>query len=204
MEDNLIDLPQVAGVNVKDFAAKFGGAEGYTPIVEAFVRGVDKLLVELRNPDAATNTDNLADYAIKVHGIKGAAYGIGAQDFGDAAFELEKLAKGGDLTTVLEKNGAFMEKAENISALLKDFLSKIKAATAAAQPAGSRPRLSRPPSALLEKIRAAAARFRSSELDPLIIELRSADYDDDGGLAEAIADAADNLDYDAIVERIGG
>jgi CheY-like chemotaxis protein len=67
--------------------------------------------------------DNLADYAIDIHTLKGASSSIGAKDLTVRAKKMERMAKAGDLAGVLEVNEKFIEDAlrlvENIKTWLK-------------------------------------------------------------------------------------
>jgi HPt (histidine-containing phosphotransfer) domain-containing protein len=186
-------IPPLEGVNIAENVMRFGSDEAYLSILSSFVRQTPQTLNDMRTPSEA----NLDLYAIKVHGLKGASYGIGANVVGDAAFELEKAAKAGDIAFVLEKNDAFIRQTEtllqNISRLLE---------TAGGSAPGQKPRLLKPSRALLEQIRSAASRYKSSELEALVKELSAAEYEVDGGLVTWLQEAADNLDYDAIVERL--
>jgi hypothetical protein len=60
----------------------------------------------------------LPDYAISVHGLKGASYGVCADAIGRDAEELEFAAKAGDYKKVESKNAAFIAKVETT---LKDL-----------------------------------------------------------------------------------
>jgi hypothetical protein len=62
----------------------------------------------------------MADYAIVVHGIKGASYGICAQETGDAARVLELAAKAGNLEAVKGGHPAF----EKMVEVLLDDINK--------------------------------------------------------------------------------
>ena len=191
--DLVTKLPPLEGVNIEENVMRFGSDEAYLSILSSFARQTPQMLNDMREPTEAT----LDLYAIKVHGLKGACYGIGANAVGDAAFELEKAAKARDLALVLQKNGAFIGQVETLLQNLADLL-----AAAHLKPAGQKPRLAKPSRELLERIRTAASHFKSSELEALVKELAASDYETDGSLVTWLADAADNLDYEGIVDRL--
>jgi len=60
------------------------------------------------------NEDNLADYAIDIHTLKGASASIGAKNLTQRAKKMERMAKSGDLEGVLEMNKEFIEDAKTL------------------------------------------------------------------------------------------
>jgi hypothetical protein len=66
--------------------------------------------------------DTLKQYAITVHGIKGASYGIEAYEAGRAAEELENAAREGNLVFVRQRTPDFTSGMEIFIRRLEDFL----------------------------------------------------------------------------------
>jgi PAS domain S-box-containing protein len=68
------------------------------------------------------NEENLPQYAIDIHTMKGASSSIGAKDLMLRAKKMERMAKSGDLAGVLELNEQFIEDASALVANIKKWL----------------------------------------------------------------------------------
>jgi signal transduction histidine kinase/DNA-binding response OmpR family regulator len=104
-------IPENAKPEGMDFAEgieRYGSEEIYLRILQSYLTHTPGLLDKLRSPTRET----LPDYAITVHGLKGASYGICANVIGKEAEELEFAAKAGDYEKIDAKNAAFIAKVE--------------------------------------------------------------------------------------------
>ena len=106
----------IPGIDMDSGIKRYGSKKLFLRILKSFVKSAPKLLEKLRSP----TEEGLADYAINVHGFKGACYNISADSLGDQAKELEFAGKSGDFTTIAEKNGALIESAEKLLADLEE------------------------------------------------------------------------------------
>jgi hypothetical protein len=143
------------------------------------------------------SAEGLKDYAVLVHGIKGSSFNIGAIDVGNAAEALEHAAKAGDLAKVAENHGAFLASARKLVSDLKTFLEK-------ACPSGDSEKdcLPSPPGEVLRKILAACGAFDMDSMEACVKELETHDYEANGDLVPWLREQMENLEYDAIVERL--
>jgi signal transduction histidine kinase/DNA-binding response OmpR family regulator/HPt (histidine-containing phosphotransfer) domain-containing protein len=93
-------------------ALKFfnGDNESYLQVLHLYTFNIPPLLDVAEN----VNKENLADYAITVHGIKSSSRSIGAEGLANKAEALEKAAKEGDIDFVIANNAAFIAGAEKI------------------------------------------------------------------------------------------
>jgi HPt (histidine-containing phosphotransfer) domain-containing protein len=99
----------------------FGGDEElYIEVLESYLSTTPGSLDKLRNVSAET----LPTYAIAVHNVKSTSRTIGAENLGNAAFELEKMAKSGDLAGVLAHNEVFLKNAEELLANIRKWQQK--------------------------------------------------------------------------------
>jgi hypothetical protein len=151
-------------------------------------------LTSLRDPDEK----NLAEYAVTVHGLKGAAYGICAYEAGSRAEALELAAKAGDLETVRAGNGDFLEFMETLITDLSELLRQAETPRADTP----KKRLGSPDEALLQKLLEAAAHFKISQMEEVINELELYEYETGGELVTWLKEQMENLEYDAIRERL--
>jgi len=68
--------------------------------------------------------ETLQEYAINVHGIKGASASVGVETIREAAYNLEMMAKAGDLRGVMADNENFIKSTEGIIATIKKWLEE--------------------------------------------------------------------------------
>jgi hypothetical protein len=137
---------------------------------------------------------SLGEYAVTVHGIKGASYGICANSIGDAAGVLETAAKDGRYEDVTRGNGPLIKEIER----LIDDLSPLAGGT----PDAERPLLASPDTALLGKALDACRRFDTEALEDALTELEKGDYENGGDIVNWLRERTDKLDYEAIADRL--
>ena len=87
-----------------------GDREFFICVLRIFANGAKDLTDALRK----VSNDNLSDYAINIHGLKGACANICADALALRARELEADAKSGDLRRVLALNGALLDDVESL------------------------------------------------------------------------------------------
>jgi CheY-like chemotaxis protein len=108
----------IAGVDKDKAIESFGDdAEILVDVLRSYAENTPPFLSHLRDYLAA---ENLTDYAIAGHGLKGASYSICAQETGDAAKALELAAKAGNLAAVRAGHPAF----ETLALTLLDSIDK--------------------------------------------------------------------------------
>jgi CheY-like chemotaxis protein len=69
------------------------------------------------------NEENLSEYAIDIHTLKGASSGIGAKELTVRAKKMERMAKSGDYEAVAELNEKFIEDAYTLIENVKEWLT---------------------------------------------------------------------------------
>jgi len=114
---------EIPGIDENIFIDLMGGDEElYISVISSFIDKTPAVLSKL----AAVSKETLADYAITVHGFKGACATICAEEARKMAFSLEQKSKAGDLAGVLADNGPFLKYAEELLNRLKDWYGKHK------------------------------------------------------------------------------
>ena len=109
----------IPGVDENIFNDLFDGDVGlFMSVLHTFVDKTPDALNKLRS----VSKETLPDYAIRVHGMKGACANICAEKGRKAALELEMMARAGDLPGVLTHNGAFLEYMDSLLADLKNWI----------------------------------------------------------------------------------
>jgi len=184
------DLPQIDGVDFTAGLERFGGDQDiYRPVLQSYAANTGRLIEQAR----AVTADTLASYAILVHGIKGASYGIEARDVGELAEALELAAKAGNFDFVCKNNGPFIKTVEK---LLADL-------TALALPdGGDRERRDAPDEATLARMEEAAANFRIDGMEEAMRELERYSYETQADLVDWLSDRVSRMEFVAIRERL--
>jgi CheY-like chemotaxis protein len=180
-----------AGAGLK----RYGTGETYLRILQSYVTHSPGLLEKLRS----LTRETLPDYAITVHGLKGASYGICADEIGKDAGELEHAAKAGDYEKVNSKNAAFIAKVETSLENLRELL---RAAAEDAEDKEGKRKTAIPDRAVLEKLLEASKHFKPAIMEDLVKELESCEYESGGELIPWLREQLDNLEYDAIKEKL--
>ncbi|MDR1480581.1 MAG: response regulator [Planctomycetaceae bacterium] len=115
----ILDRDEVHGLDIQSGLNRIGGnVEIYIEILKIYVESTPEILDKLRVP----TKENLKDYAIAIHGVKGSSLNIGADKIGKFAAELEAEAKAGDLEKVLSKNRNFITLTERLISEMTNYI----------------------------------------------------------------------------------
>jgi hypothetical protein len=140
----------------------------------------------------------LEDYAITVHGIKGTSYQICAQELGNEAAVLEAAARAGDRKTVEERNGNFVR---NLKTLLEN-LGKFLAETAFPVETAEKTAAAAPDRELLDRMLQACKDYDITAMEDALVQLEAHVYTSGDELVRWLRRQLDNVEYDAIRERL--
>jgi len=183
----------IPGVNTKKGLSLCAGAANiYISILRSYTVNTPGILDKLRNVSAET----LPDYVITVHGLKGTSAGICADAVQKTALELETMSRAGDLKGVLAKNGKFIADAQIIVDNIKAWLEQhdiIK---------DSKPRLKSPDMKLLAELRHNCESYDIKNMDRIISELESADYEKGADLIVWLREKIETSEFDEAAQRI--
>ncbi|MDR1979943.1 MAG: response regulator [Synergistaceae bacterium] len=179
------------GVDFSAGVERYEGEKAYLKILRSFVVHTPELLGKMREVSGET----LAEYAITVHGLKGASYGICAEAVAQQAQVLESAAKAGDFETIRAKNGIFMEAVEMLLSSLRDLLRDLEENF----DKGSK---DAPDEALLAKLLDAAGHFEFTTMEEIVTELERYSYASDGELVAWLRKQLDGLEYGEIQKRL--
>ena len=95
-----------------------GNIEKYHEILQVYYREMSQMLEVLQ--DYAN--EDLEQFRISVHGIKGSSRNIGAEDLADEALQLEELAKEGKQEEILEKLEEFLNTLDEVMTRVDTYL----------------------------------------------------------------------------------
>jgi hypothetical protein len=160
-------------------------------VLHSFAVNTRPLLEVIRQVDE----DSLADYAIRIHGIRGSCQGICADALAAGANALERAAREGDYGFVRDNNAAFIEAAWLLVADIEDMLGqKTKP--------DHKPKKDKPDRMALKKLLAACRSHDLDEVDTIMAELESYAYESGGALVAWLRQCVDRMHIARIVEKL--
>ena len=108
---------QIEGIDYEAGLANYQMEKVYDRILGVYLSSAPEILDTL----AAFSVDKLEDYIIKVHGLKGASYGVQANHIGDLAKELEFAGKDGNTGFIEENNQHLIDETNALLARLQVY-----------------------------------------------------------------------------------
>jgi CheY-like chemotaxis protein len=114
---------EIKGLNKEKGLMQFGGSEEtYLIVLQSYAVNTPGLLDKIRT----YSEDQLSDYAVFVHGIKGTSYGICADAIGKQAETLEQAARQGGFRYIDKHNDEFIKATEELIGRIKTVLQEVK------------------------------------------------------------------------------
>jgi len=188
----LSELPEIPNVDVEKGLDMYAGEmEIYQIVLRSYAANTPAVIEKLRRVTA----ENLPDYAINVHGLKGASAGICADDIRNRGQDLEDMAKAGDLEGILALNDAFLHDTETLVSNIKAWLMEQDHKT-------GRPRLDTPDFAVLAQLRQCLINYDMNGVDGAMGILESADYDTNDDLITWLKEHIIKAEFDDAAKRI--
>jgi signal transduction histidine kinase/DNA-binding response OmpR family regulator len=186
---------RVDGVDLQKGFERIGyDMDSFLTILRSYAVTTPRIIDLMRE----VNKENLADYAIAVHGIKGSSRSICAESIGTSAETLEKAAKKGDIDFVTANNATFIE---SVGKLIADITDIIKKMTANLLAQGNpKPVKNKPDSEALLKLMAACENYDIDGADTAMEEIESFKYESDNGLTLWLRENVDMMNYSQIME----
>jgi len=186
----------IEGIDLQEGQRNFS-ADVYMDVLRAWCKHVPGNLEKLRVLAGGLSVaENLKEYTITVHGLKGSNYGICAGDIGKAAEELEAASRNGDIDFIKANSGPFIDRSTALHASLESFLA------ANTKPAEKGSTLASPDPALLARLLDACKQFRSTTMEEILKQLEAFEYETNGDLIPWLREQMDNLEYDVIEARL--
>ncbi|MDR1688692.1 MAG: response regulator [Clostridiales bacterium] len=113
----------ISGVDLPSALERFNSDEDVLiDILRSFTKNTRSLMDNLRK---YLDEENLDDYAIAIHGIKGSCFGIFANDAGKEAEALERYSKNKDYEAVKQGHSDFEKTASRLLGEIDDALDEI-------------------------------------------------------------------------------
>jgi signal transduction histidine kinase/CheY-like chemotaxis protein len=169
----------------------------YLDVLRAWCMHTPALLEKLRTlAGGQLQDDDMGEYTIAVHGLKGSSYGICAQGIGKKAEDLEAASRRKEVEFVKANNGILLDEA----AALHQNLEKLLAS--AAEHSTAKPSAKSPDPELLKQLLDACKQFKSSLMEEILEKIDKFQYESGGDLAHWLREQMDNLEYEAMEQRL--
>ena len=189
--DTIIDI-KIAGLNAKKGLERLhGDMQSYLQVLHSYVAGVRPLLEKIRT----VNRENLAIYAVTVHGIKGSSANIGAESLANKAKTMEEAATKGNFDLVMAGNKDLVNDTEKLVSDLSDFLRKK-------EQEHEKPKRHKPSGEALDRLRSSCEEGDIDAVDTAMKEIEKYEYDSDERLTIWLRENVDNMNHTAIVEKL--
>ena len=188
----LFQNKEIAGMDIARGIERYNGCEEtYLKILRSYAASVRSVFSFIET----VNENELADYMIKVHGIKGMSYDIFAEQVGKSAENLEKAADTGDFSYIREHNPAFLGAVQKLVSNIEDVISAINTAN-------PKPKKDYPDNQLLLKLLAACNEYSMDGVNAVMTEIEKYQYESDDGLVEWLQEQVDMTKFSKIVEKL--
>ena len=179
-------------MDMKKALQRFGGnLESLLNVLRSFVVNTSPLLETLEE----MNEDNMADYAITIHGIKGSCQGICADDAAEKALLLENTVKSGNFNFVRSRNAEFLESVFKLLAGIKTLLDEAGVNS-------RKQKKDKPDIDVLEKLRTACDNYDMDGVDAAMSIIERYEYTSDDGLADWLRQNVEQMNFSQIKEKL--
>jgi len=183
---------KVDGIDLIKGLQRYGGdGDTYLRILRAYIGSVRTILTEISD----VKKDELADYRIKVHGIKGASFDVFAEKTGNAAKALENAASKGDYDHINAHNAGFIEDANRFIGDLELMISNIEISD-------PKPSKNKPDPELLSRLKVACNKYDLNESEAIMDELEAWQYKVGSDLIKWLRDNVDIMNFTGIAEKL--
>jgi len=186
---NGADIP---GLDITKGLKRFDGNEKvFLDVLRSYAAGVNSMLDKIET----FNEQSLADYIIKVHGIKGTSFDIFAEQVACEAKALEEAGKSGDLEYINKNHSSFLKKA-------RELVSCISKVCASIEINNDKPLKDKPDIKILFNLITACNDFDMDGADEAIAELEKYKYESDNELIEWLRNAVDGMQFEEITKKL--
>jgi CheY-like chemotaxis protein len=189
---DFFDGLSVAGIDFAEGRKRYNTDAAFLGIIRSYCVHTLTLLDKIRR----FSEEDLDQYTIAVHGLKGSSYGICANEVGNYAAAMEAAARTGDIGTIKAQNSGLITTVETLISGLNELLAKIEKNN------DKKRRADAPDPNLLDQLLAACKQYRPALMEEAVTELEKYEYDSGGDLVLWLREQLDNLEYDAIQDRL--
>jgi len=182
-------------LNIEEVLKRFGDEDDreiYIEVLHSFSSNIRTVLEAME----AVTEDRLSNYAITVHGLKGASRTIGAEAIGDMAEMLEKASSEGSFEYVLANNSRLINAVRKLMSNIGEMFKEAE------DNAPKKAVKNRPDKEILSRLSDACKNYDMDGVDAAIKELGQWRYEEDEGLAIWLKKNVEAMNFAEIVERL--
>ena len=185
-------LGSVVGLDIEKGIDQYEGDEKtYIKILGSYTASVRSLLDEMEK----VSEDELIEYKMKVHNIKGASASIFADEISKLAADLEGAAKRNDFEFVKENNREFVKAAYELINDIDTFIVLNSNDT-------EKTVRDKPDTELLSKLLIVCREYNMNEVDDIMDQICKFEYESDDGLVAWLKSKTDLMSYSQVVEKL--
>ena len=182
----------IPGLDIENGLKRFSGdRDAYLDVLRSFAKNTVPLIEATNN----VVKENLKEYEIIVHGIKGSSRGIFAERLGNLAESLEKAASIGDYDYIIVNNKNLKDTTIKLVEDINEMVDEIDADNL-------KPVKGKPDGEVLNRLRQACQNYEMINVDAALDELEAFDYESDGELVVWLRENAEQMNFDEIIERL--
>jgi len=191
---SLLSGREIAGLNIENGIKRFhGDEEAYINILHSYSVNTRSLLDSIENMPG----DNLKNYVITVHNIKGSSFSICADSVGRIAADIERAAKDFELDYIKRHNGPFIDITRKLINDIDEMLESLDLDI-------NKPMKDKPDEQVLKKLIAACIAYDLDEINAAMEELKGFHYEADNGLTGWLIENVNLMNFEEIVEKLDG
>jgi len=183
---------RIEGLDIPGGLRRFeGDVEFYLRVLRAYIASVRGSLDIIKN----VSEENITDYKIKVHGLKGTSFDICAAKIGETASILEKAAAANEVAFIREHNPDFIKNISELVANMEDMLAVLV-------DENPKERRAMPDNELLLKLLNACKKYDMDSADAVMAEIENYLYTADEGLVTWLRDNIDLVHFDEAAAKL--
>jgi len=187
---------KIAGLDILRGIKRYHDDEdAYIRVLNAYSIAVRDMLGYIKDVDG----DDLDDYRIRVHGIKGASFDVYADETAENAEKLEKAAIAKDFAYITQHNSSFIDTVNEFLDTIDNMLLTISAEKTGPDLKQKKDKID---SGLLDKLLIACKDYDMSGVDDVMEEIELYSYDSDNKLATWLRENVDLINFSEIIERV--
>jgi CheY-like chemotaxis protein len=169
----------------------------YLEVLRSYCVHTPVLLEKLRRIKSENlNDETINEYTVTVHGLKGASSGICADEAAKMAEDLEQAGRKKDKRYIQTHTDPFIKIIDQMLDKLKKFIASVE------EQKGGKPFFPKPDTAILQNIADACKHFKVNKMEEMLDKLEMYRYESGGDLVVWLREQMDNLEYEAIQERL--
>ena len=189
--DKLINH-KIPGIDIVNGLERYyNKADVYLNVLHSYVSNVNFLLENLEYQ----MENDINNYIVSVHGIKGASYSVFADNLSETAEKLENAAENNDYELISRETPAFMKNAKSLMDKLMELIEKL-------ENENPKPVKAVPDKDVLSRLCDACKLYDIRKAEEAMAEIDEFKYQQDNGLVDWLRERVNIMQYKQIIEKL--